>query len=496
MIRRILTVVAVAGVLLGLLATGGWFILQPPPIAVPPQERLVFADVTVLNPGLDRRAGQILTVQDGRIASIAADAPASRESGVTPSFAGAYALPGLIDMHVHNVAGEWELFGLLFLMHGVTAVRDTGRFDTTPVAQRQKVLAGAYPGPRFFACGPILDGDPPFSPLHWPVGSPAAARKAVDEVAAAGVDCVKVYWSLSTNVLTAIRHAAQRHDLPVAGHIPFAVPFEAAGLDDVQHLTGVPLHEDDPDASAAARLGAWAASWRELDATRIDFIVQTSVEQQLVHTPTLFMWAQAARSLDYARLLDDPAAQLLPRWYRAVFWRPLDAFLPAYASLGEALPQMKETVRRLHEAGVRIHTGSDTPLSFVVPGASLHGELRLLVEAGLTPEEAWVAATRWAGEFLGVPKLGTLQAGAPADFLLFREDPTQDLAALSTLEAVVAQGRLYPKAMLDKAFERHRTHFSGWLYDRLTMAMAAVLAWMGSPDSDAQNPALRGTAKP
>ena len=97
-----------------------------------------------------------------------------------------------------------------------------------------------------------------------------------------------------------------------------------------------------------------------------------------------------------------------------------------------------------------------------------------------------MAATRWAGEFLGVPKLGTLQAGAPADFLLFREDPTQDLAALSTLEAVVAQGRFYPKAMLDEAFKRHRTHFSGWLYDRLTMTIAAVLAWMGSPHSDAQ----------
>ena len=89
-------------------------------------------------------------------------------------------------------------------------------------------------------------------------------------------------------------------------------PLRQPALDDVQHLTGVPLHEDDPDASAATRLGAWAASWRNLDTTRIDFIVQTSVEQKLVHTPTLVVWAQAARSLDYTRLLDDPAAQLLP----------------------------------------------------------------------------------------------------------------------------------------------------------------------------------------
>ncbi len=100
MIQRILKVLAVVGVLLGLLAAGGWFILQPPPIAVPRQERLVFADVTVIHPGLDRRAGQTLTVQDGRIASIAADAPASRESEATPPFAGTYALPGLIDIGV------------------------------------------------------------------------------------------------------------------------------------------------------------------------------------------------------------------------------------------------------------------------------------------------------------------------------------------------------------------------------------------------------------
>jgi imidazolonepropionase-like amidohydrolase len=159
-----------------------------------------------------------------------------------------------------------------------------------------------------------------------------------------------------------------------------------------------------------------------------------------------------------------------------VFWRPREAALPAYDDLGAALPKMKTLVRRLYKAGVRIHTGSDTPNPFVVPGVSLHEELRLLVEAGLTPEEVWVAATRWAGETLGMAKLGTVQEGALADFLLFREDPTRDLAALSTLEAVVAQGRLYPKAVLEAALARHREYFNGWLYDRLSMVFARWLA--------------------
>ena len=141
---------------------------------------------------------------------------------------------------------------------------------------------------------------------------------------------------------------------------------------------------------------------------------------------------------------------------------------------------MKEVVSQLHKAGVRIHVGTDSPNPFVVPGAGFHQELRLLVEAGLTPEEVWLAATRWAGESLGVPKLGTLGEGAPADFLLFREDPTRDLAALSTLEAVVAQGRLYPKPVLDAAFTRHRDHFTGWLYDRLTIAIMSSIRWITS----------------
>jgi hypothetical protein len=62
--------------------------------------------------------------------------------------------------------------------------------------------------------------------------------------------------------------------------------------------------------------------------------------------------------------------------------------------------------------------------------------------------------------------------GAPADLLIFREDPTRDLAALSTLEAVVAQGRLYPKEMLDQALARWHAHFEGRFYDTVTMAIA------------------------
>ena len=62
-----------------------------------------------------------------------------------------------------------------------------------------------------------------------------------------------------------------------------------------------------------------------------------------------------------------------------------------------------------------------------------------------------------------------IRPGAPADMLVFAQDPTRDLAALSTLQAVVANGRLYPKPLLDDVIAHYHDYFHSWLYDRLTM---------------------------
>lgn len=163
MVRRTLKVLFIAGLLLVLLIVGVWIALQPPILEVPSHGRFVFSNVTVVNPDLDRRAGQTLTVEGDRIESIITYDPARGASGAPGRFAGSYVLPGLIDMHVHNSlwVGDRELFGLLFLAHGVTTVRNTGDFYGTILEKRRQVREGKYPGPRIFACGPVLDGAPP-----------------------------------------------------------------------------------------------------------------------------------------------------------------------------------------------------------------------------------------------------------------------------------------------------------------------------------------------
>jgi imidazolonepropionase-like amidohydrolase len=138
---------------------------------------------------------------------------------------------------------------------------------------------------------------------------------------------------------------------------------------------------------------------------------------------------------------------------------------------------MKRTVKRMHDEGVRLHSGTDTLVAFVVPGAALHRELRIYVDAGMTPEEALAISMRDSAADLGVPGLGEIRAGAPADLLVFREDPTRSLDALDSLAAVIRDGRLYPRDVLDEQLARYRAHFDSRLFDAIvTPIVRRVLA--------------------
>lgn len=446
-----------------LLVTGAslWRLLQPSPLGVPPRADLVLEDVTVVNPGVGHLPHRRLVVRHGRIESIEAAA-----SGAPGPSRGSYVLPGLIDMHVHLppwfAPGQLELFNTLFLAHGVTTIREVGSLDGRVFEVRREIRAGKRAGPRIFACGSILDGDPPVWPLARVVRTAAEGRIAVDELVAEGADCVKVYSHLSDDALQGIREAASAHGLQAVGHLPESLPWRETRIDDIQHIC-------DPRCPA-------------LGPRQIDELVETAAWFGIAHTPTLVVYHEQLAAYDYPAAARSPAARLMPRFWREILWNPRSglgfsdppvAAHEMFRREQEALVStLKEVVRKLHERGVRIHAGTDPFNPLVVPGASLHEELRLLEEAGLTAEEAWAAATRVAGQDLGEPGLGRVEPGAPADLLVLGMDPTQSPSALETLEAVVADGRIYPKPVLDEALERQREHFAGVFYDCISIAIA------------------------
>jgi imidazolonepropionase-like amidohydrolase len=441
----------------------------PPGLPVPPRG-LELSGLTLVNPGQPSLPGRTLRAEGGTIVEISTDATPTASS----AYAGAYALPGLVDLHVHHPPvlawGERELFALLFLRHGVTSVRDVGSFGGGMLEQRRRVREGELAGPRIFACGPIVDGEPP----GWPGARVALdaeeARAAVSALVEEGSDCVKIYNSLSFGAFAALQEEAARSGLPIVAHLPDAVPLEALRGVELQHLMG--LAEGPKDAAVRA-------------------YVERSHRIGLPHTPTLVAFARGAQLEDYEALLDDPAARLLPRHYRELLWNPdanpLVAWLEpeGFGELPDRYDLMQRAVAELHARGVSVLPGTDTMNPFVVPGAALQEELHHLAGAGIAPAEVLEIATRRAGERLGLPGLGLLHLGAPADFVLFRDDPTRDLRALDSLEAVVADGRLYSRERLDEAIRRQLAYFDGPVYSTLYRAAARVLiatvdAWEGS----------------
>lgn len=405
-----------------------------------------------------------LSWEDGRLAV----SPASVTS--LDPFADHFVLPGLIDLHVHlppaAVPGQTELFNTLFLAHGVTTIRETGSFASRVFDVRQQIRAGDRAGPRIFACGEVLDGDPPTWPLARIVRDAASARAAVDDLAARGADCTKVMSQISSEALTALRDAAHAHGLPLVGHLPAVSSWNETRLDEIEHVC-------DPRC------------WN-LGPAQIDELVATAVRAGIAHTPTLVVYENQLRSYDYEANARTTVSLLMPRFWRDVIWNPrhrlgFEAPVPSQrvqreAAHREMVANIHEAVRRLHQAGVRVYAGTDPFNPLVVPGASLHEELRLLAESGFTLEEAWAAATWQAGEALRLPGLGRIETGAPADLLVFREDPTRDLAALGSLEAVVADGRLYTKQELDGALSQQRARFESVWFDAPSVALARLVA--------------------
>src|SRR5215212_10618648 len=100
--------------------------------------------------------------------------------------------------------------------------------------------------------------------------------------------------------------------------------------------------------------------------------------------------------------------------------------------------------------GVALMAGTDVGLPYLFPGFSLHDELALLVEAGLTPLEALQAATRNPAQAVGLgDELGTIEVGKLADLVLLDADPLAAITNTTRIAAVVANGRLLEKPDLD-----------------------------------------------
>ena len=438
---------------------------RPAPPRCTAKGRFQIGGVTVVNPMHGRQANATIEISGGAIAAIAST------QGLTPlDFTGCFALPGLVDMHVHlppdNALKLTPSAALLYLRHGVTTVREAGDLDGTAVSALRKLEhEGAHPVPRLFSCGPFVGaGKAGFkNTILLEDASADAAEAAALRVKGTGATFLKFYEGLTEPMIRSLEQACARHGLKMMGHVPSGISYENARIAEVQHFFGVPPFSTLERDTLVNR----SCDWHDVDERRMDDIVEATLKHGIGNTPTIVTNQQMLLYRNFNAARRHPTMRHVPPFYLDVVWHPdhgrLNNRLPKEYLERQVVPAIakkQRLTRKLFDAGASLFLGTDVAQAFVVPGVSLQQEMALFAEAGISVEQVWELATRAAGARLGITGLGRLETGAPADILLFRRDPTQSLDHLASLEAVIVAGRLYRSADLARAQQSSTAYFN------------------------------------
>lgn len=408
----------------------------------PPAGSLAITNVAVVDIAADSVIpGRTVLIRDGHILRIlAADEGAAPAARVLDG-RGRYLIPGLWDMHVHAL---WDhevarTFLPLFVASGVTGIRDMGGLLDVRDSVRSLIADGELVSPRIIAAGPILDGPEPVSPgVSVAIADAGEARRAVDSLARRRVDFIKVYTLLPPDAFRAVMQEARARGLPVAGHLPDGVsPVEAAelGMRSIEHL------RDEIAPFCTPRT-----------ASSCDTILAAFRTHGVWQTPTLAILHTKSHPGD-SSFRTAPRLALMPpavlREWETSLARRLEADSATHAARGQRYADEEWLVARMGQAGVPLLAGTDVGVLFSMPGFSLHDELALLVQAGLTPAKALAAATTGPARMLGADTLGRIRAGAVADLVLLEGNPLTDITSTSRIGAVVLRGHLYTRQDLD-----------------------------------------------
>jgi imidazolonepropionase-like amidohydrolase len=444
---------------------------QPAPAIV------AFTRVSVVDPGgSPTLPDRTVVVIGDRISEIGSTAqvripPGARVVDAT----GKYLIPGLWDMHAHIFTHRGGAFFPLYAIAGVTAVRDMG--TSVPMAEvqehRKRLAEGALIGPRLIAVAGRLIAGPAGGgrfPPESVVSTPDEARAAVVTRKRMGVDFIKPHGGLSRELLLAIADEAKRQGLPVAGHAP-GPPDEAsdAGLRSIEHGGGVRMTSD-PRALELRKQNAAATP-----EPGVGFVIQNlrrrakaKFDEQTAQP--LFAKFRANDTWLVPTLVQGLVWQYLadgtvpyPAWLRYMprtftgTWKTSPGFEnPSAQDLVDGNNDLRasiEIVAAMRRAGLKLMAGTDAngPFPSLIPGISLHEELRLFVEAGYTPVEALRAATLAPAQFLGREKeFGTVERGKIADVVLLDADPLADIRNTQRIQAVMLNGRLLDRKALDE----------------------------------------------
>lgn len=379
---------------------------------------LTITDCTIIAPASGHAAMGSLSVSGGVIV-----APGSL-SGDQPRLDGTdlYAIPGLIDMHVHatsdpsgrTAASQAKMSATTMtlcavdnlataLRGGITSVRDLGAPKDLGFAIRTAWAGGLFVGARPFVAGPVITAVGGHG--NWngvESDGPSFIGGLVRHNVAKGADVVKLM----------MRSAARRMELR---------PEEVAEAVAEAHWLDVPVAVHANFSSRSIDVAVQAGC----DTLEHGFAISAATARLMAEKGTALCPTTAALH----SIVSDPGT-----WTRRSGRELVDRALQQF-------PEARASFERAVGAGVTLIAGTDAGMTGV-SFAALAGELRTMVDWGASPGQALAAATSAAARSLRHPELGTLEAGTPADIVLLRADPLSDITACGQVEAVIQAGHL------------------------------------------------------
>lgn len=429
---------------------------------------LIIDDVTVIDAtGAPAKPHQTVIIRDGKIEDIqSSDMGGARKlAGTHVDGSGKFLIPGLWDMHVHMVFGDWfprgkEVTLPLFVANGITGVRDMGGELEVLQQWRREISAGTLIGPRIVMSGPMLDGPQPRFPSSIAVKTPEDGRKAVDDLKRRGADFIKLQSLIPRDAVFAIADEAKKQGIAFVGHVPDAVRASEAsnaGQKSFEHLIGIfegssPLEDEFINGTKTEK--QFLSTY---DPKRAEALFSLLAKNQTWQCPTL-VWERGGNLIDETDFAHDTRARYAPAYWKDVTWKRFteqikhDFNTDDLATRKAFVAKELEVVNAMHRAGIPFLAGTDTPPGvYVFPGFSLHEELQRFVAAGFTPMEALQTATLNPARFLGMEdRLGTIEKGKLADLVLLNANPLDDIRNTQKIDAVIVNGRYLSRAELDK----------------------------------------------
>ena len=382
---------------------------------------------------------------------------------------GLFVLPGLWDMHVHSHRERrWTYHYPLFRAFGITGVRDAGTHLGSAMAHRPQAKANPL-APRVIWGSPIIDGAPQVNSFGLSAEDETSGRLLAREMHRYGFDFLKVYDRLTPGAYRGLASEARRLGMPLEGHVPLAVSPEltiAAGQRLIDHLTLI--------AEACSPLVLAVVQRKNIEAPRESDSLSVLMSDEVRSAMTPFDVAACKplfTRLAHAHVWQVPTyvqletyvapapkeAWLARRDYVSPgLWADWEAYVkeadPAALANGKKFFDAQlSLLKPMTDAGIPILAGTDVSSEpWVFAGQSLHRELELFVQAGLSPLQAIQTATLNPRIYAGHDKEKPLiRAGERADLVLFAADPTADIASLGTIRGVVARGLYHDRASLD-----------------------------------------------